>query len=298
MKNNASSIETYAKRTPSDKRLEGRKRIRDYSAPCKYENQPLVSIITVVRNGEKYIEKTIQSVLNQDYPNIEYIVIDGASTDNTLNIIKKYEQSVDYWLSEPDGGIYDAMNKGIDLAKGELIKLLNADDMLPSDSVSCAVTFFKDAGNNKCIIMGNIELIDKNDNRIDIWKKGFLHPSWYVSKQIYEQIGFYNTHFKVSADYEYFLRLQHAKIRFIQTDEVLIKFRWGGTSLNFTGVFEGFTIDLKYKGIINSIYLAFGRFYKKSRYWLLRLIIGEQYANRIYAKMKYFRYLLKHKEIN
>src|ERR1700739_123500 len=89
---------------------------------------PLVSIITVVYNGSKYIEQTINSVLNQSYKNIEYIIIDGGSTDDTLNIIKRYESKIDYWQSEPDEGIFFAMNKGISLAKGELIGIINADD--------------------------------------------------------------------------------------------------------------------------------------------------------------------------
>ena len=90
--------------------------------------KPLVTVITVVFNGEKFIEKTIQSVLCQDYKNIEFIVIDGGSIDGTLDIIKKYEHSIDYWVSEKDQGIYNAMNKGIDLSKGDWTNFLNAAD--------------------------------------------------------------------------------------------------------------------------------------------------------------------------
>ena len=95
----------------------------------QYTNLPLISIITVVYNGEKHLEETIQSVINQTYPNVEYVIIDGGSTDGTLDIIKKYEDYIDYWVSEKDKGIYDAMNKGIELAFGNLIGILGGDDI-------------------------------------------------------------------------------------------------------------------------------------------------------------------------
>jgi len=94
------------------------------------ENMSLITVITVVRNGEKTLEETILSVINQTYANVEYIIVDGASNDGTLDIIKKYEDRIDYWISEPDKGIYDAMNKGIDLSTGEWILFLGGDDLL------------------------------------------------------------------------------------------------------------------------------------------------------------------------
>jgi glycosyltransferase involved in cell wall biosynthesis len=95
-----------------------------------YEDKPLISIVTVVFNGEKYLEETIQSVLNQTYDNVEYIIIDGGSTDGTVDILKRYDDKIDYWVSEKDSGIYDAMNKGIDVATGQWINFINIGDLL------------------------------------------------------------------------------------------------------------------------------------------------------------------------
>jgi len=106
---------------------EGGLRTRDYFKQS-YPGRPLISIVTVVYNGAKHLEQTILSVLKQSYPNVEYLIIDGGSTDGTLEIIRQYEEAIDYWISETDKGIYDAMNKGISLASGDYIVFLNADD--------------------------------------------------------------------------------------------------------------------------------------------------------------------------
>ena len=107
----------------------------------KEENKPLISIITVVKNNEKYLEQTIKSVLSQEYKNFEYIIIDGGSTDKTISIIKKFSNEIDYWLSENDHGIYDAFNKGMQLAKGDFIGIVNSDDTLERNALSILVKY-------------------------------------------------------------------------------------------------------------------------------------------------------------
>ena len=121
-----------------------------------YNDKPLVSIITVVFNSEKYLENTILSVISQAYDNVEYIIIDGGSTDGTIDIIKKYEDKLDYWISESDDGIYDAMNKGIDLVTGEWVNFVNSSDVLN--------------GNAYTVIL---DCLVKNSNKCDVIAFGY-----------------------------------------------------------------------------------------------------------------------------
>ena len=126
-----------------------------------YKELPLISIVTVVYNGIKDIEKTIQSVIGQNYPKIEYIIIDGGSNDGTVEVIKKYADYVDYWVSEPDGGIYYAMNKGIEVAKGEWIHFRNCGDYFINESI--LMNFFANKIENDVIIVhGNTRFIYQN----------------------------------------------------------------------------------------------------------------------------------------
>ena len=127
-----------------------------------FDDKPLISIITVVFNGEKYLEETIQSVINQTYSNVEYIIIDGGSSDGTLDIIKKYEERIDYWVSEKDRGIYDAMNKGIDVASGKWLNFMNGGDEFYDNKV--IENIFKNCSyEDEYVIHGKVALIYKND---------------------------------------------------------------------------------------------------------------------------------------
>ena len=203
-----------------------------------------ISIITITYNSASTIEETIKSVLNQTYQNIEYIIVDGGSSDETTQIIKTYQSKINQFISEKDNGLYDALNKGIDLATGDVIGILHSDDFYTNDAViQNYVTTFKK--NNSDAVYSDLFYVDKlNTNKIiRKWKSGkhtpnsFLngwmppHPTFFVKKEIYKQLGKFNLEFKHSADYELMLRFIHKnKIKLNYLDEFTIKMRVGGQS--------------------------------------------------------------------
>jgi len=177
---------------------------------------PLVSIITVVYNGEKYLEQTIQSVINQTYKNIEYIIIDGGSTDGTLDIIKRYEKHISYWVSEADKGLYDAMNKGIKLAKGELVGMINSDDWYELEAVEIMAEAYKN-NPTKSIFHTDRYDVDENGNRkvkkfhpssfkFKYYGMTYNHPSMFITKDEYKK-HLYNTELRALSDYQFVLEV-------------------------------------------------------------------------------------------
>lgn len=204
------------------------------------ENDLKVSIITVVRNGAKTIEQTILSVLEQTYKNIEYIIIDGESTDGTLQIVENYFRFIDCFVSEADQGIYDAMNKGIQKATGDIIGIINSDDWYAKDAVKNVVDYLcqKDVD----VVYGKIDYVFENGSRKE-WKRAALetfwyrnvvkHPSVFIKKEIYMKYGGFNLKYAVCGDYELLLRLYSKHIRFGFTDNVIAYFRVGGFSSKF-----------------------------------------------------------------
>ena len=210
-------------------------------------NFPLVTIITVVLNGEKYLEQTFKSVFNQSYSNIEYIVIDGGSKDNTIDIIEKHTNQIDYWQSESDKGLYFAMNKGIGLAKGELIGILNADDYYTEDTVKLVVeAFFKtnaDVFHGEMLLLTNNESVKmKPDFSMMMQQPSVFHPTCFVKKVVYDKIGSFDTQYKISADYDFLLRCIKHKFIFNYIPEVLCHFRPGGMSASCASNLEGYKI--------------------------------------------------------
>lgn len=155
---------------------------------------PLISIITIVYNDKEGLEKTIQSVLSQTYTNIEYIVIDGGSTDGSVSVIRKYESKISKWVSEPDNGIFDAMNKGIKLATGEWLNMMNAGDFFYSNDVLSNV-FTSDIPNSAKYIYSDCEMRFPNGNKV-IWKANeatgdVYHQASVYKKELHDEFGYY-----------------------------------------------------------------------------------------------------------
>lgn len=201
-----------------------------------------VSIITVCYNSEKTIEDTLKSVKSQTYTDIEYIVIDGASKDSTNEIVSKYENIVSMHVSEPDNGLYDAMNKGIKLATGDIVGVLNSDDILASDNT--IQTLVKAIGNDYGVY-GDVGFYAEDsfsDTKRHYSSKGFTkekfsrgmmpaHPSFYVRKDCYEKAGLYRTDFKIASDFDMVLRIfSLPNTSFTYLEEEIVKMRLGGVS--------------------------------------------------------------------
>lgn len=217
--------------------LEGRSKIKGLGKTSK-PDLPLVTVITVVFNGEEHIEQTILSVLNQTYHNVEYIIIDGGSTDNTIDIIKKYDGRITYWRSEPDKGIYAAMNKGISLSTGELIGLINSDDWYEADAVSIIVSeSLRDA--TVGVFHGLLKLWNETGlygilgyTQKHLANDMILHPTCFIRRDAYEKFGVYNCRYKIAADYELMLRFHQNNVEFHFIEHVLANFRMDGISNN------------------------------------------------------------------
>jgi glycosyltransferase len=196
-------------------------------------NTPLITIITVAYNAVKDIENTILSVLNQTYPNIEYIIIDGGSTDGTLDIIKKYEDKISYWVSEPDKGIYDAMNKGVAKANGDYLFFLGADDKIVCD-FNEIVHFFKD---KNTVYYGDV-LFGENGKRYDgafdlnkLLDKNISHQAIFYSRNCFLNNS-YNLKYKLYADYEMNIRLWN-NFKFVYINNIITIYGTeGASSLN------------------------------------------------------------------
>ncbi|RUO26258.1 glycosyl transferase [Aliidiomarina minuta] len=202
-----------------------------------------ISIVTVCYNSEATIRDTIESVLAQDYPNIEYIVVDGESKDRTMDIVREYEDRIAVVVSEPDAGIYDAMNKGIRLATGDVFGILNSDDFFSStDSISAIASGFSE--DNVDAVYGDLiyvspENTDKTTRFYSVKRftktkirMGIMppHPTFYVKRKFFEQLGYYKTDYRVSADFELVSRFWLQGVHFYRVPKVIVTMREGGIS--------------------------------------------------------------------
>lgn len=196
-----------------------------------------ITIITVVYNGGKTIEQTILSVLSQEYTNLEYIIIDGGSTDNTIEIVNKYRNQITHFVSEADEGIYDAMNKGIALASGDIIGIINSDDWYESGVFKQVSEAFRNkeidvvyGKQNLVFDDGRIE--EQPDNPLEniCFEMSIPHPTVFVKREVYEKHGVFSTDYKISADFDLMLRLYLNRVNFHKINRVFSNFRMTGVS--------------------------------------------------------------------
>ncbi|RWY57309.1 glycosyltransferase family 2 protein [Mucilaginibacter gilvus] len=217
-----------------------------------------ISIITVCYNAESTIERCIQSVINQYYSNIEYIIIDGGSSDATTGIIDRYKGQIQRVVSEPDKGMYDAMNKGIAMATGQVVGMLNADDVFTDNSVAGTIAAaFAENGND--ILYADLNYLKPNGNVLRKWRsgqyrtgmfnKGWMppHPTFYCKRSLYDRFGIYSLDFGTAADYELMLRFIHVKKASVfYLARVVVNMNTGGVSNNsYLGRIKVLFLDLK-----------------------------------------------------
>ncbi len=205
-----------------------------------------ISIITVSYNSANHIEDVVRSVLSQDYDDIEYIVVDGASTDGTQEILRQYDGRISKWISEPDEGIYDAMNKGIKMASGEVVGMLNSDDFYYNDHIisKVAAAFGEEAVD---AVYGDLIFVDSENTKKTVrtyssgkwtpekFAKGYMpaHPTFFVRRKFYEKYGLFETDYRIAADYELLIRFLYVhKLRYRYLPMKMVKMRKGGVSSN------------------------------------------------------------------
>jgi len=229
-----------------------------------------LSIITISFNSAKTIEETINSVLNQPYKNFEYIIIDGGSTDGTLEIIEKYKDKIAYFVSEKDYGLYHAMNKGIEKATGDIIGMINSDDYYLDGAFEKVVRAFEGKNLEECILFGDML---HGERLVAGWRPESLkigafgaHPSMFVPRKVYEKIGTYKLQYKILADYDFMYRAfnKYQDIKPIYLQEPIAFFRPGG--LASQNIFRSYTEEMLIK-VDNG-----EKIYKAFLIYLLKLI--------------------------
>ena len=221
-------------------------------------SKPLISVITVVLNGEKYLEETISSVLKQTYENVEYILIDGKSTDRTLDIIQKYDHLIDFWVSEKDSGIYNAMNKGITLSRGDFVGFVGSDDYLYTNTLTKLANAARKGPIDYTV--GPVDLIKKNkkfhdkisilpnflENKRFIYDMATHHLSFYINKKIINKLGVFDEKFKIRSDFDMTISVISMGKNYYKFPDSVGAFRQGGVSGSYQSYFETYYILRKH----------------------------------------------------
>tara|TARA_B100000780_G_scaffold278282_1_gene251296 strand:- start:1172 stop:1945 length:774 start_codon:yes stop_codon:yes gene_type:complete len=234
-----------------------------------------ISIITICYNSEKTIRHTIESVLSQDHPDIEYIVIDGLSSDNTMNIVNEYSEKIAKIVSEPDQGIYDAMNKGVKHSTGDIVGILNSDDFFENSFVISDVLEHFNSNPTASLVIGDVVYVKPSNTenitrfyssvKFKPWKLRFgwmpPHAATFIKKAVYDKVGNYAVNYKISADYELFVRmLMVHNIDYSRINKVLVRMRSGGVSTS--GIKSSFLLNseivkaCKRNGIYTNLFLV------------------------------------------
>lgn len=264
-------------------------------------DMPLVSVVTVVRNGAAHLCETIESVIKQNWPNVEYIVIDGESTDGSVDIIRSYEQQIDYWVSEPDNGIFDAMNKGIALTHGDLIGLLNADDWYEPDALETAAKAYHEKAvpgvyyGDKHFVQVDMGLSFNFRASLAFWRgMTICHQAMFVHREVYARIGSYDLNYRLAADFDFLVRVINNEIPLIPLDQYVVNFRDNGASSKalIRGNREIGAVLRKAFGCFSSIYmknllLTAYNLTSVSTGILIRLVLGKRIQ--YWARICYYR---------
>ena len=248
---------------------------------------PLITVITVVFNGEKFLEETILSVINQTYDNVEYIIIDGGSTDSTLEIIKKYEHAIDYWVSEKDKGIYDAMNKGVCLSQGKWVSFLNAADSYNLEALTHFSHVLKST--HFGLYVASCRYLSENEVLYVHHPNGFSknevlpHPAMISDRNFFSKYGLFDLKFRVFADAVWAIQVRKSEVVFFD-DFVFTSMTYGGVSSSITPKFlnECYRFRRINNGFFYSIFLGI---FKPYFGCILNLMLGVNYYHLLKKKI-------------
>jgi len=250
-----------------------------------FEDKPLISIITVVYNGEQYLEETILSVINQTYDNVEYIIIDGGSSDETLDIIKKYEDRIDYWVSEKDDGISDAFNKGVKVSSGDYINFQGDGDGFVS--LDALEKVFQDINPDEDIFVSNrIQRVDVDgkeiftsnhiksfDKRSLLFRMSMPHQGLFTHKSYFEKYGLFDVNNTFCMDYEHLLRSYKEFPKVVTKNLVLARWRADGIGNGRTlEIFKEYDKIKRDNNVANSLVLDFIKYWTLFKYYVKQLI--------------------------